>query len=135
MVTPNKRQKLTRSWEEVAKEAQDYRDASLAQVKPGLPDLLEKAPECLRSNAPEDAAMEQARAVLLPRDVQITEMSPEDLIQALAAGELSATDVTSSFLRRAVVAQKLVRALLLLMKIFLIWRRQIASQNSYPDEL
>lgn len=57
-------------------------------------------------------AVEQARALLHAQDVHITEMLPEDLITALGTGQVSATDVANAYLRRAVVAQKLVSSLL-----------------------
>lgn len=111
MAPTNKKQKLARPWQVIAKEAQDYREASLAQVKPGLPELFdefERTLESVQSNALGGAAIEHVRAVLHPTDVQNTEMLPENLISALATGKLSATDVTNSFLRRAVIAQRLV---------------------------
>lgn len=116
MVPPSKKQKIQRSWQEIAKDAQDHRDASLAQVKldlesspvyPALEDALEQShPGALRKTS-----MKLPETPLHPRDVQITETLPEDLVKSLATGELSATDVTTAFLRRAVIAQKLVSAI------------------------
>jgi len=45
---------------------------------------------------------------LHPRDTKITETLPENLVKQLASGNLSAKVVTTAFLRRAVLAQKLV---------------------------
>ena len=41
MTPPNKKQKVQKPWQEIAKEAQDHRDASLAQVKLGFQDALD----------------------------------------------------------------------------------------------
>ncbi|RFU28927.1 hypothetical protein B7463_g7421, partial [Scytalidium lignicola] len=114
MVPSGKKQKLVKSWQEIAKEAQDHREASLAQVKLGLPDLFnefERAPRSIQSDPSKGVAMKYAGAVLHPRDVLITEMLPENLITALATGKLSATDVTTAFLRRAVVAQRVTNCI------------------------
>jgi hypothetical protein len=45
---------------------------------------------------------------LHPRDFHITQKLPEELIKLMAAGDLTSMDVTTAFLRRAVLAQKLV---------------------------
>ncbi|KAH8811123.1 amidase signature domain-containing protein [Xylogone sp. PMI_703] len=114
MAPSNKRQKVTRPWQEIAKEAQDHRDASLAKVKSGLPDSFNELEASLKTtqlNSSPGVAMERARAALHPVDVQITEMLPEVLIADLASGKLSATDVTTAFLRRAVVAQILTNCI------------------------
>jgi amidase len=111
MAPPSKKQKLERSWQEIAKEAQEHRDASLAQVKPGLPDLFdafEENLESVQSNPLKGVAIKLPGNVLHPRDVKITGLLPENLIKELAVGDLSATDVATAFLRRAVIAQKLV---------------------------
>ena len=111
MAPPNKKQKLTRPWQAIAEEAQGHRDSTLAQVKPGRPDLFRKFEEDLENSQQsplKGASTFAAGEVLHPDDVNITQMLPESLIAALANGELSATNVTTAFLRRAVIAQKLV---------------------------
>ena len=111
MAPPNKKQKLQRPWQDIAKEAQDHRDATLAQVKPGRPELFEKFEEDLQnvqSNPLKGFSIMTVGKVLHPDDVNVTKMLPEDLLPALASGELSATNVTTAFLRCAVIAQKLV---------------------------
>ncbi len=45
---------------------------------------------------------------LQAEDVEITASLPEELVKLLANGELTATEVTTAFLRRAALAQKLV---------------------------
>ena len=91
--------KRKRPWQDIAQEAQQYRDASIARVRPELPQLPE--------NLPKDVTKIPA-AVLSREEVHITAMSPEDLLRVLAAGEVTAVAVTTAFLRRAGLAQKLV---------------------------
>ncbi|KAF4635511.1 hypothetical protein G7Y89_g2581 [Cudoniella acicularis] len=101
---PKKKLKLLRPWQDVAKEAQDYRDASISRVAPGLPEAFERIQfsEELPSNSTEVPGK-----ALHPRDFKITQYLPEELIKLLTSRELSAVDVTTAFLRRARVAQKL----------------------------
>ena len=138
MTPPNKKQKPARSWQEVAKEAQDHREASLARVKPrprDFVDTLERTLEGVQSHPTKGRAIEHIRTVLHPTDVQNTEMLPENLIRALASGALSATDVTASFLRRAVAAQKLVSVYYCYsLNVWSIWGRRIVSQSFFPNE-
>lgn len=109
MAPPNKKLKAHRPWREIAKEAQDHRDASLAQVKPGLPDSFNEWERELETHLSDllNGAVTAAK-FLHPEEVRITEMLPEGLLALLASGELSATAVATAFLRRAVIAQKLV---------------------------
>ena len=103
MARPNK-SKLKRSWQDVAKEAQDFRDASLVQVL-GIAAVFEQDAFL---NEPPKNVMTIPCLVLSPGDIQITESLPEELVKLLANGQLSAMDVTVAFLRRAAVAQRLV---------------------------
>lgn len=91
--------KRKRPWQDIAQEAQQYRDASIARVWPDLPQL----PENLAKNVTEIPG-----TVLSQEEVQITEMPPECLLSVLASGDLTAVAVTTAFLRRASLAQKLV---------------------------
>ena len=89
------------SWQDVAKEAQEYRDGSLKLVPENHMSSLDfldhsKAPITLPDR------------LLDEEDSQITRSLPEDLIRKMASGEWSATNVTLAFLRRATIAQKLV---------------------------
>lgn len=86
-------------WQEVADKAQKHRDKTISQVQPPVPDVPSELPLDVTPIP---------RALLHPKEVKITEMSPEDLVRALAAGVLTSTEVTNAFLRRAAVAQKLV---------------------------
>ncbi len=92
--------KPKRPWQDIAKEAQDYRDASVARVKPDVPQLPKNLPNNV-INIPGET--------LSRKEVQITETPVEDLLSLLASGKLTAITVTTAFLRRAGLAQRLVR--------------------------
>lgn len=91
--------KNKKSWQEIAREAQQYRDASIGRVKPGIPQLPK--------NLPKNVTQLPGK-VLCHDEVEITEMLLEDLLCLLASGEVTAIAVTTAFLRRAGLAQKLV---------------------------
>jgi hypothetical protein len=96
-----KKETKKKPWQEIAKEAQQHRDASIAmalkeQELPPLPTPLPKN------------VMGVPGLILSRREREITEMLPEELLGMLAAGELRAVDVTMAFLRRAALAQQLV---------------------------
>ncbi len=89
----------TPSWQEVAKKAQEHRDASIKLVKPAVPDVPSELPLNVT---------EIPKHLLTAEEVVITETAPEDLVTSLASGKLTSTAVTNAFLRRAGIAQKLV---------------------------
>ena len=97
-MAPPSKKKPKRPWQEVAKEAQEYRDATLAAFATNIPAALETSKNSTK--IPE--------TILQAQDVTITESLPEELIKLLANGELTATEVTAAFLRRAALAQNLV---------------------------
>jgi amidase len=97
-MAPSSKTKPKRPWQEIAKEAQDYRAAGIAALATNAPEFFE-----LPKNSTSVPGI-----ILNPRDLQITRSLPEELLKLLANGELSATDVTTAFLRRAALAQKLV---------------------------
>ena len=86
-------------WQAIAKEAQRYRDDTLSRVQPSIPEVPDELPLNVTG---------LPKQLLSEKEVSITESLPEDLVSALAAGKLSSTEVTSAFLRRAGLAQKLV---------------------------
>jgi Asp-tRNA(Asn)/Glu-tRNA(Gln) amidotransferase A subunit family amidase len=91
-----------RRWQDIAGEAQDHRDKSMAR----LPHSLPLVPASLPRNVigiPEE--------LLNDRVLSITKLLPEDLIASLATGQLSAVDVSSAFLQRAALAQGLTNCL------------------------
>jgi hypothetical protein len=87
------------TWQEIAKVAQRLRDRSIAEVKPTVPDVSVELPLNV-SKLPGD--------LLSKAEIEITESKPEQLLDALASGKLTSTEVTNAFLRRAGLAQKLV---------------------------
>ena len=91
-----------RAWQDVAKEAQGYRDASIKHVTPALPPV----PQPLPVNV-----TDIPRRLLPKHELEITESSPEDLIEAIARGSLKSINVTKAFLRRAALAQALANCI------------------------
>ena len=88
-----------KTWQKVAEEAQRLRDDSLAAISPPIPEVPSELP---------DNVAYIPRDLLTPEEIRITETTPEDLVASLAQAKLSAVEVTSAFLRRAALAQKLV---------------------------
>jgi hypothetical protein len=88
-------------WQEVAKTMQQHRDATIAAVEPPVPDRPKQIPLNVTG---------LPRQLLSEREVQLTEMLPEQLVESLADGSLTSVEVTNAFLRRAGLAQKLVNA-------------------------
>lgn len=98
-----RRGKPKRPWQEIAKEAEDHRRVSLEKA-------IAISPTALKHNwdAQPRCSVDVPGKVLHPKDLQITQMLPEELVRLMASGELSSVDVTTAFLRRAVLAQVLV---------------------------
>jgi amidase len=86
-------------WKDIAKKAQAYRDASFDLIDPPVPELEASLPLNVTAIP---------KQVLSEVEISITEMLTEDLVASLSSGKLSSMVVTQAFLRRAVVAQKLV---------------------------
>lgn len=86
-------------WQQAAQRAQAYRDASIAAIVPSIPAIPKDLPQNVTA---------LPWQLLSLREVEITELLPEELLPALASGQLSSVDVTSAFLRRAGLAQQLV---------------------------
>jgi hypothetical protein len=105
-MAPSSKSTPKRPWEEIAKDAQDYRDASMATFVADFPAALDSRES---SELPKNSTNVPGK-ILQERDLQITESLPEELIELLANGDLSATEVTTAFLRRAALAQKLVNS-------------------------
>jgi amidase len=90
------------TWQDIAVEAQKLRDSSIAKVEPAIPDVP--------ADLPLDVTV-LPKELLSEAEIKITESAPDDLVSSLAAGQVSAVDVTNAFLRRAGLAQKLARCL------------------------
>lgn len=89
-----------KSWQEIAKLAQKVRDESIAQVLPPVPEVPGELPLNV-TGIP--------KQLLAAREIEITETPAEVLVQKLASAEWTCVEVTNAFLRRAGLAQRLVR--------------------------
>jgi hypothetical protein len=111
------------TWQEVAKDRQIYRDATIASIEPEIPEITD-----IPLNS-----IPIAKTVLTAEEIQITEATVEELAGKLAKEELSAVTVIKAFLRRAALAQKVVFPILRpFLTVFLKPRRPIVLQNSFP---
>ena len=86
------------SWQDIAGQVQLYRAGTVAKIQPRLPDVPRELP-CNVTKIPQE--------LLSAHEVKITESAAEDLLTSLATGQLTSTEVTNAFLRRAALAQKL----------------------------
>ncbi|MCJ1272107.1 hypothetical protein MMC22_012014 [Lobaria immixta] len=90
------------SWQEIVKQAQEARDASLKLVDPAIPDVP--------SELPLDVT-EIPKYLLSTEEAVITQTAPEELVASLASGRLKSVAVVTAFLRRAGIAQKLTNCI------------------------
>lgn len=95
---PSKSAKQKPQWKEIAHEAQALRDQSLADVGTTVQLPLQLPTNVI--NIPE--------MVLSEANIRITSLSPQQLMDLISNGRLSAQEVVQAFLERAVIAQKLV---------------------------
>lgn len=97
---PPKKAKLSpRPWQQIAAEAQDYRASTIAELSP--------QPPIVPDNLPNDVTHIPVE-ILDPRTIKITNLTVEELVTSLGAGQLTAVEVTNAFLQRAAVSQGLV---------------------------
>ena len=115
----------SRHWKEVAREAQAYRDASVDRVNPSLEDTSDGSKNAYRPALYQDCA----------RKHPVTSVPLEQLRLMLAAGEVTAIEVTRAFLERAAVAQKLVWPLISCTCGQITYCRLIASLNYSQSRL
>ena len=92
--------KIKRPWQHIAQEAQDYRDSSIARFGSDFSQLPTTLPKNVFSTLRHNLSYEE---------IDLTEKPPEELLNLLAAGIVTATTVAMAFLRRASITQKLVR--------------------------
>ncbi|KAL9083098.1 MAG: hypothetical protein Q9159_005972 [Coniocarpon cinnabarinum] len=92
---------IGRHWSGVAQDAQQYRDKTLSLV---YPELSADSGQALPINV-----RDLPSSKLSNDELHVTETTPEDLVIALNKGALTSADVTRAFLRRAAVAQTLVK--------------------------
>jgi len=88
-------------WQETAQLAQSLRDKSIDEIEPRIPPVPSPANLPLNTTSLPQKLMGEA-------EFKITETPPEELLKSLASGDLSSAEVTTAFLRRAGIAQKLV---------------------------
>jgi amidase len=94
-----------KSWQEIVSEANAYRDESLVEFSSKLPEL----PNPLPTNV-----MDMPSKLLTERELWITNLQVDDLLERLSGRcregqSLSAVEVTTAFLQRSALAQRLVR--------------------------
>ncbi len=80
------------TWQSIAHQVQGYRDSTVAQIYPSVPDVSLELPLNVTIIP---------KQLLSTREVEITELAPEALIESLALGKLISIEVTKAFLRRA----------------------------------
>lgn len=114
-----------RTWQSIAKEAQEYRDASINRIEPPIPAVPKDLP-LDRTDIP--------KYLLTTEEVVITETAPEELVTSLATSKLTSFTVTSAFLRRAGLAQALVIVARCEMSSGANINRPTASRNSFRSE-
>ena len=88
------------AWTHVAWKAQAYRDASIRDIHPAVPHIPAQDLTLDVSALP--------KKFLSSEEVEITELSTEGLVAALAERKYTATVVAKAFLRRAGIAQAAV---------------------------
>ncbi|KAJ4366843.1 hypothetical protein N0V83_007371 [Neocucurbitaria cava] len=93
---------MVKAWEEIAKEAQDYRASTIAQLSPPAPTVPSELPKDV-TNVPGQLLDQHVLA--------ITNLLPEQLLPAIASGHLSAVKVSHAYLQRAAVSQGLTNCL------------------------
>jgi hypothetical protein len=103
-MAPSSKAKPKRPWQEIVREAQEYQDASIATFTKEFPANYATGQA---ADLPKNST-DVPSGVLGKRDLQITETLPEELVKLLANRELSATEVTTAFLRWAALARRLV---------------------------
>ena len=96
------------NWQDIARQVQEHRDATIAEVRPRIPDI----PKILPLNV-----TGIPRDLLSAREVEITESPTESLVESLASGQLTSREVTTAFLRRAGIAQGLASDCIILSQV------------------
>ncbi|KAF3042086.1 hypothetical protein E8E12_000676 [Didymella heteroderae] len=91
-----------RAWTDIAEESQRYRDATIAALSPPPPQVPSNLPK---------KTLQLPHELLDQTVLSITELPPEELLNALSRGQLSAVEVTIAYFQRAAVAQGLTNCL------------------------
>ncbi|KAF2675444.1 amidase [Microthyrium microscopicum] len=89
---------MIETWRPIAKEAQDYRDSTIAELPGSIPKTLPNLPKKVVEILPE----------LLPAvETTIVCLSTSSLVNQISGGRISASDATMAYLKRAAMAQQL----------------------------
>ena len=105
---PKKKTRRAKTWQEVAAEAQQHRDATLTAFGNGLSlQELERAKASCSNATQIPAQMSSVRQSVL----QITALSPKALAQEIASGIFKATKVVAAFSHTAAITQGTVNYL------------------------
>ena len=107
------------TWQDIAKIAQDHRDASIRRVEPPIPNVPDQLP-LDRTDIP--------KYLLSTEEAVITQTAPEDLVAYLASGKYTSTAVITAFLRRAGIAQGLANCITELLPERAIARAKILDE-------
>ncbi|KAK0627317.1 amidase signature domain-containing protein [Immersiella caudata] len=108
---PKKRARLKKTWQEIARKAQDHRDASLNGQLNGADEALEEL-EHAKQRSSNAITITHNLPNLISREVlEITGIHPCRLSTFLSAGYRKTEDVMSAFCQMAAVAQKSVNCL------------------------
>jgi amidase len=99
---PRSKKTPVKRWQEIAKEAQEHRDSTLVQFGKLIPPIPSELPQNV---------MSIPKMLLDPSIIFIINQPPEDLLESLLAGQISAIAVTNAFLQSSAVAQGLVNCL------------------------
>lgn len=117
------------TWQEVAADRQEHREATLSLLSPPLPPITSS--EIPKNTIP------LAQKYLTAEEIAVTETPVETLLPQLASGTVSSVTVTSAFLRRAGLAQLAVIPPLYFPSplILLILEHQDKLHNRAPPQL
>ncbi|KAI0889517.1 amidase [Annulohypoxylon maeteangense] len=91
------------TWQDVAADRQRYRDATIAEVHPPVPELKSEDIPLNTTGIP--------KKLLTEEEIKITGTNVEELVEKITSGEWTSTAVTKAFLRRAGLAQKLANCI------------------------
>lgn len=115
-----------RSWQEVARAAQEHREHSLS---------LFQTADIPTGESITKQVIDLPRRLLDEEGVAITELALDQIVQSTLAGSLSVQKVTQAFLRRAALAQKLASLIIRVKRLRILQHfRQTVSQSSYLSE-
>ena len=102
------------TWQDIARNVREYRDASIARIEPPIPEVPNQIPQNV-THLPKE--------LLSKEEFAIVSWSSDFLLSQLAKGRISSVEVTKAYLRSAGLAQKLVGRQTLVMRFvaMLIW--------------